>query len=306
MARIVPVVVLLFVGPVVQGDPPPAPLETKSDIAATVDGEAISLAKVDAIIKNKLFVVPSTAAQLKQMRADVLSNLIDDLVLKQFLAKNAPKVNAAEIDLQLKAFSESLARKGKSLEGFLKETKQSEAELRESWTILQQLDGYVKKIVTDQQLKEFYVANRDHFDGVQVKASYILLRAAKPAAAETAKLKTIRSEIVAGKLDFAAAARKHSQCPSAADGGDLGFFQRKGTVEEAVAKTAFALKPGEVSEVIATEFGVAIVTVGARKPGRPTQFENCVDEVRELYADDCRTELIGKLRREANVTITLP
>ena len=66
----------------------------------------------------------------------------------------------------------------------------------------------------------------------------------------------LQQQIVAGKVNFADAAREHSQCPSAAKGGDIGLVTRKWMVDEAVAKVAFAMKKDEVSDVVESEFGV--------------------------------------------------
>ena len=78
-----------------------------------------------------------------------------------------------------------------------------------------------------------------------VRASHILIRipqSAKDIERQVArnKLRVLRQDILAGKIDFAEAARKHSQCPSSQDGGNIGYFFRKYTVQEPIAKAAFA------------------------------------------------------------------
>jgi peptidyl-prolyl cis-trans isomerase C len=290
-------------------DPPPA---GNPGIAATVNGEPIPLDRVDAFIKDKLAVTPVTAAQARQLRTEVVNDLIDDLLLKQFLAKNAPKVEPAEIDRHLAAFTASLTRRGKTFAAFLKETNQTEVTVRESWATLLQLNGYVKQHVPDEQLKAYHAANKDYFDRVEVRVSHVVVRVGPTTpptekALAKEKLQRLRAEIAAGKLDFAAAAKKHSQCPSAPQGGDLGYILRKDTlVDEAVGKAAFALKPGAVSEVVETTFGLHLITVTDRKPGTPVAFETCVEEVRDAFAEDFRTELVGKLRKQAQVQVTVP
>jgi parvulin-like peptidyl-prolyl isomerase len=284
----------------------------KPPVAAVVNGEEIPLAKVDAVIRGKLAIIPVTNGELRRLRSEVLNDLIDDLVLKQFLAKNAPAVPAADLDRQLEAFKDSLSRKGTTFAEFLKETQQTEAELRESWTVMAQLDAYMKKTVTEEQLKQFYQANKEHFDRVEVKASQILLPVGlKASPAEKGRVKekllALKKEITGGKLDFATAAKRYSQCPSAESGGDLGYVRRKGgLLPEQVAKALFALKPGEISDAVETEFGFHLVQAGERRAGMPSEFEKCLDEVRELYTDEHRPELVAKLRKEAQITITLP
>ncbi|MCI0702042.1 MAG: peptidylprolyl isomerase [Planctomycetia bacterium] len=289
---------------------PPAP--PKDSVAATVNGEKIMLSEVDAVLRATLPLTPLNAAQQRQMRTEVLTDLVDDVLLRQYLRKYGPKVDPSEIDSQLKAFGEKLKQEGKSLADFYKQTGQTEAQVRESWLIAMQLTGYVKSLATEEQLKAYFAANKDHFDRVQVKVRHIVLRVRKNAtpverAAAKEKLEAIRSEIAAGKLDFAMAARKHSQCPSGPTGGGIGFiFRKNGFMDEAFSKAAFALKPGELSGVVETEFGFHILQVTDRKPGTPTTYDKSATDVLDTYSDDFRVELIAKLRKQAQIAITVP
>ena len=298
--------VALALSTVALAQPPGAP------DAATVNGDKITLAEVDAVLKQTLPLTPLTAAQRRQMRVEVLSDMVDDLLVRQFLRKNGPKVDPAEIDAQLKAFGEKLQKDGKTLADWYKETGQTEAQVRESWTTAMQLTGYVKAAATEEQLKAYFAANKDHFDRVEVKVRHIVVRVGKNAtAAERAgakeKLEAVRAEIATGKLDFAAAAKKHSQCPTAPTGGDIGYIARKGgLVDEAFAKAAFALKPGELSGVVETEFGLHLIQVTDRKPGVPSTYEKSATDVLDSYADDFRADLIAKLRKQGQIQITVP
>lgn len=296
----------LAVATVALAQPPAA------DVAATVNGESIALADVDAVLRSTLPLTPLTAAQKRQMRVEVLADMVDDLLLRQFLRKNGPKVDPAEIDAQLKAFGEKLKADGKTIADFYKQTGQTEAQVRESWTAAMQLTGYVKSTTTDDQLKAYFSANKDHFDRAEVKVRHVVLRASRNAApveraAAKEKLDALRAEIAAGKLDFAAAARKHSHCPSAPTGGDIGYIARKGgLVDEAFAKAAFALKPNELSGVIETDFGLHVIQVTDRKPGTPSAYETSATDVLDTYTDDFRTDLVAKLRKDGKIQITVP
>ncbi len=289
----------------------PVKAAAASPVVATVGGETIHLDKVDAFIRDKLKISLLPDNQLRELRTEVASEMVEELLLKQYLIKEAPKVAPAEIDRYLAAFTKSLALKGKSLAGFLKETGQTEAELRDAWTIVLMLNGYVKKTVTDEQLKQYYAANKDYFDRVEVKARHILVRAGTapiPGEREAAlkKIQSLRAEIAAGRLDFATAARLHSQCPSAADGGDLGYIPRKGMLEEKISAAAFALKVGDISEVIETDLGYHLIQVTDRKPGIPSEFEKCIEDVRDVMGEDLRVRLMRQLRLQTPVKITLP
>ncbi|AWM38957.1 Foldase protein PrsA precursor [Gemmata obscuriglobus] len=288
---------------------PPA---ANPNLAATVNGEQITLAEVDALLKTTLPLTPLTAAQKRQMRVEVLADMVDDVLLRQFLRKNGPKVDPAEIDAQLKAFGEKLKAEGKTLADFYRETGQTEAQVKEAWTTAMQLTGYVKSNATEEQLKAYFAANKDHFDRVEVKVRHVVLRAGKSAspaerAAAKEKLEAIRADIAGGKLDFADAAKKHSHCPSGPAGGDIGVIYRKGgIVDEAFAKAAFALKPGELSGVVETDFGYHLIQVTERKPGTPTTYDKSATDVLDTYSDEFRADLIAKLRKQGQIQITVP
>jgi parvulin-like peptidyl-prolyl isomerase len=295
--------------PAASGPTVPRPAVTT---AATVNGEVIRLDEVDAYIRGKFPLGPLTAAQARQLRTEVVNDMIDDLLLKQFLRKHGPKVEPAEVDRHLKAFAESLAKKNKTLADFYRETNQTEAQVRETWAIMLQLARYVKEHVKDEQLRAYYAANKDFFDRVEVRVSHIVIRVGATAtpverAAAREKLQALRASILSGKIDFARAAEHYSQCPSAAQGGDLGFILRKGMLpDEAFCRAAFALKVGEVSGVVETDSGVHLIKATDRKPGVPSAFAKCVEEVRESFTDDYRTELIARLRKQAQIQITVP
>lgn len=99
----------------------------------------------------------------------------------------------------------------------------------------------------------------------QIRASHILLTfkgASQSATRRTrleaeATINVLLGELAAG-ADFAELARRHSDCPSSEDGGDLGYFGRGAMVEE-FEDAAFALAQGEVSGVVETSFGFHLI-----------------------------------------------
>ena len=81
---------------------------------------------------------------------------------------------------------------------------------------------------------------------MKIRASHILVKTEEEA-------KKLLEEIKNG-ADFAKLASEHSMCPSGRDGGDLRFFGR-GMMVKPFEYAAFALKKGEVSEPVETQFG---------------------------------------------------
>ena len=81
---------------------------------------------------------------------------------------------------------------------------------------------------------------------MKIRASHILVKTEEEA-------KKVLEEIKNG-ADFAKLASEHSMCPSGRDGGDLRFFGR-GMMVKPFEEAAFALKKGEVSEPVETQFG---------------------------------------------------
>src|SRR3972149_5470536 len=74
--------------------------------------------------------------------------------------------------------------------------------------------------------------------------------------------------------DFAEMARKYSTCPSAENGGDIGFFQRKGSIVEEFAIVAFSMEVGEISEPVETQFGYHIIKVTDKEEGKDISYED--------------------------------
>jgi parvulin-like peptidyl-prolyl isomerase len=290
-----------------QTTPPPP-----SIVAATVNGETITLAELDGALAANLPVIPLTVAQRKQLRAALLSDLIDDRLLKQFLAKYGPKVEPSEVEAQLKAFTAQLSKDHQTLNEYLKKSGLTETQLRADWTASIQLSTLVQQQATDAQLKAYYAANRDYFDKVEVRVSHIIIRMSNGAppgerAGVREKMKAIRADVASGKMDFAAAARRFSQDPTGKNGGDLGFVLRRcQELEEPLAKTAFAMKVGEISDLVETNSGIHLLVVTDRKPGKPGSFEKSILEVLELFTEDYRVELVAKLRKDGQIRISLP
>jgi peptidyl-prolyl cis-trans isomerase C len=279
---------------------------------AVVNKEKITLLELEEVLKQDAPVpVQLPEAQRRQRQFEALSLLIDNVLMRQFLEKNTPPVSPAEIAKNMAELEAGLKVQGKSLAEVCHDTRQTPEQLRASIAEHIRWSNYARARISDGAVAQYYLDNKDFFDNVTVHASHIVLRvpAEAPEAEKEkarARLRELRGEILAGKLDFAEAAKKYSQDPRAPQGGDLGFFPRKWVFDEPFARTAFALQPGQISDMVQTEYGLHLIKVHERKAGQPSDFNKIKEGVREFYAMDLRKQVLDQQRKAADIKITLP
>lgn len=119
----------------------------------------------------------------------------------------------------------------------------------------------------------------------QVRASHILLRTeGTDEAAVRAKAEDVLTQARAAGADFAALAQKYSEDDSnAKTGGDLDFFGRGRMVPE-FDTAAFALEPGQISDLVKTEYGFHIIKLTDKKPTTVRPLEEVKDQLTEQIA----------------------
>ena len=152
--------------------------------------------------------------------------------------------------------------------------------------VLFDLDAIKKGIVVGEaDLKTYYDQNIARLSGKEERrASHILIAVSKGASeADRVKAKALASGLAdqAKKSpdSFADLARKNSQDPgSAPAGGDLDFFARDAMVKP-FADAAFAMKKGDVSDVIESEFGYHIIKLTDIKAPKQRSFEEMKPEL---------------------------
>ena len=116
------------------------------------------------------------------------------------------------------------------------------------------------------------------------RASHILIKVDRKASAEErakakAKAEDILAQVRKNPADFAAQAKKNSQDEgSAANGGDLDFFSRGAMVKEFDA-AVYAMKQGEISNLVETDFGYHIIQLTGVRGGEKKPFEAVRAEV---------------------------
>ena len=148
--------------------------------------------------------------------------------------------------------------------------------------------------VTEEALQKIYSETKSEMaSGDQIKARHILLDSEEKAMGIIKKLQ-------AGG-EFAKLASEYSTGPSAASGGDLGWFGEGQMVPE-FSKAAFALNPGDiVTKPVKTQFGWHIILVEDRKVSAPPSFDEAKEQLASTMSQKLLKELIETLRTKAKI-----
>ncbi len=141
----------------------------------------------------------------------------------------------------------------------------------------------------------------------QARLAVIVMRVNKSTIRERyAVAERLAADLAAGRADFAEAARRHSDHPSAARGGELDWRTHKqmAALGPIVARVAKSLEPGQTSELIQQKEGLGeesdlwIVRLLESRPARPMTFEEAREEVENELGQQQVKELRGEIHRE--------
>lgn len=241
--------------------------------------------------------------QLQELKKEVLQNLINLELLYQESQKSGIKVEETAVDEQLNAVKKQFPSDDEFNNALLKMDLTEtglKSQIKKGLAIDQFIDKqFADKItVSEKEAKSFYDSNPDAFKQPgQVKASHILITV-DPKADEAQKADALKKcEEIQKKVekgdDFAALAKESSQCPSSASGGDLGFFG-PGQMAKPFEDAAFALKPGEVSDIVETRFGYHIIKSTEKKPGTTLAFEDVKEKLMQFLKQKKLQEQLGE------------
>lgn len=157
--------------------------------------------------------------------------------------------------------------------------------------------------VPEAQLRQAYEANKDQFRTPErVRARHIFLKTTDAPKGDIPKIEARAQELrkQVNNANFAELAKKNSQDPgSAAKGGDLDWIVR-GQTAKALEDVAFSLKPGEISNVIKTEYGFHILQVLEKEPARLKPFEEVKDQLAAERKKQSLYDTMQKLADQAH------
>jgi peptidyl-prolyl cis-trans isomerase C len=288
------------------------------DVLARVNGEAVTKSDFDRLVRN---VEVGNGPIPPERRDVVLRNLLDQLITYTVMTQEAKAKNVTvtdgEIEQRIKQMrgQASDAEFQKALDARSMSAEQLKTDARIQLTIEKMMEAQVADVgaASDADARDFYQKNPEKFkQGDSVRASHILLRV-DPNAPESMK-KQARTRInqllkrARSGEDFAALAKQHSQDGSAQQGGDLGYFEREQMVP-AFSEAAFALKPGQISDVVTTQFGYHIVKVTDKKAAATVPYEQVSGQIVEYLSSQKKqeraTQFVDEAKKRARIEVLI-
>ena len=244
---------------------------------------------------------------------------LEQLAAAELLYQSAQTVPVKDLDGQVtaklaqnRAKFASDAEFGKALQG-LDMTEKDMREFARKDIVLSNFinERFLSKAAPSEvQARAFYDENLEKFfkKPESARASHILIGVDEQASAEDHKKAKEKAEAILKRLkageNFAAIAKSDSSCPSSAQGGDLGNFER-GQMVPPFEQAAFALKPGEMSSVVETKFGYHIIKLTEKQTASTVTFAEAkpkiLDYLKQQQAQQALSAYVDQLKKTAKI-----
>lgn len=295
------------------------------DAAARVNGQSLTWGEMDkavAALRKQFTAYGRTVTDEQEplLRYDVLQQMITHELVLQEARGHEPadldesvKKQIDTVKLQLggeDAFKKALTDMAVTLPEYSKRVRE-DLIVRER--IRQIAEAQTK--VTPEDVKSFYDKNRDKMKSPEsVHASHILIQVPQDATDEVKNAKRAQIESAQAALKkgekFADVAKKFSEDKiSAANGGDLGFFNRGQMVPE-FESIAFSQKTNVVSDIVTTKFGYHILLVAEHTLAHDRSLDDAKADIEKYLRYNQGQEVtashIKKLRDSAKIDVLLP
>lgn len=297
---------------------PPSPAQ---DIAAKVNGETITYQALNTEFRARTrvpFERVQADPQAQRIRKQILEQMIDEKLLGEQAMRGQISVEPEMVNERFQnvqarfpseaAFTQELNSRGLTPE-------QLKNNIRKGLMTEQLINKEVidKVSVSPAELEPYFQKHRDDYVQEEaVHARHILIKVASDASPEDDQKAKDRAEAVLAKAkkgeDFAQLAKQHSEGPSSAQEGDLGYFGR-GKMIKPFEDAAFTIKVGEISGLVRTQFGYHIIKVEDKLEAKQLSYKEAEDQVKKDLTREKTIarygEYIKGLREKATVTVNL-
>ncbi|HEX2208493.1 MAG TPA: peptidylprolyl isomerase [Longimicrobium sp.] len=291
--------------------PPPQPGEELWDGVVAVVGDT-TLLRSDLLLAIEAMraegrEVPTDPAQYGQLVQQLVDERVNDLLLIEGARAAGETVNQTEVELAVEdqirqvrerfpseaAFNQALAESGRTADSYRAElTRQFADQTLVQRFVRRRMQGMAPPAVTDAEIRAFFEANRARFGTRPASISFqqVLIRPRPSDSARAAALRTatqVLTELGQGG-DFEVLARRYGMDGTKDRGGDLGWF-RQGQMVREFDQVVFAMRPGQTSGIVETEFGFHIIKLEkARGPERQARHILIRPEITQADIDAAR------------------
>jgi len=294
--------------------------KSANDAVARVDGTVITKGELDRAVKVLLAQNQIEQQLPPEVMKQAEGAALDQLISAELLYQEGSKLKIKDLDKQVDekiAANRAKFATQEELEKALKEVDMTVKDMRDftrkDLVIAKLIETeYAAKLAapSDEEARKVYQENLDKYfrRPETVRASHILVGVEENATeAERKKAKekaeALLKRVKAGE-DFAALAKSDSTCPSKEEGGDLGAFPR-GKMVPAFEEAAFALKVGEVSGVVETQFGYHIIKLTDRQEASTDKFEDVKPKIVQFLKQEKLQKIVAEhveaLRSKAKI-----
>ena len=247
----------------------------------------------DLLARNRRTPTAYEALVKSELRTDRVTGdiaafaLIPDTEIDRWLAYTHEEIKLAYVQFKAADFTDKVEVKDDELAAWFAEKKEnyrSEPKIRLKYLVFNRDDDMEQAEPTEEEIRALYESRKESYEQPEQRhARHILFKT------EESDSETVRAEkkkkaeevlLLARKEggDFAALAKEYSEGPTKERGGDLGFFPR-GSMVPAFDQTVFSLQPGEISDVVETQFGYHIIKLEEIRPASVRGYEEVRDNL---------------------------
>lgn len=299
-----------------------ASADTVERIVAKVNGEIVTLTELEEQLESMLKQLgPANTpeeedARKQELRVKILDTLIDNMLVLQVAEQRGLRVPSRFFDEWKKNIMEEMnietdeeLERQVLLQGGTMEALKKRFEDGLLLQEVRRMEVDSKVSVSEPEIEEAYRKDIEAYtEPARVRLREIVVRFDGTNEVDQGeKARRLHQDIRQG-ADFAEIARMHSESGSRDAGGDLGFFN-EGELTEPLATEAFALSPGDVSEILRLESAFYILRVDEKDEAKVKELEDVRNEVADAIFNEKMSEQMEKfvkqLRERAIVEIKL-
>lgn len=241
---------------------------------------------------------------LASLKNSITEQLINSTLLYQYAEQQKIKIPADEVNKEIEQIKSSFNSE-QDFNNALRRNNLTLNQLKDSLNRQLMIEKVIQNEydqidVSEEEISQYYEENKNYFfQPEKRKISHILLE-------DREQAEILLNQLADGIIDFEKTAKDKSICPSAEQGGDLGYIVR-GQMVPAFEEAAFSLGIGELSDIVETEYGFHIIKCNDIQEEKQLTLEEAQENIKNILTNQKQNEaidtLITQLRKEANIKI---